>query len=255
MKQNHPNLECKTYLLSCMFDVHCGHSLTPYCTPKVHKCSAKNMYSCQTIFTENLLISCFWWTAFVVLSTVIHLSFVPENIDWRHGGVQNLPRHQGGPDQQACGVLVHRNLRHDVHLGGLASATTISLQLSSPLRKLFKFQCCHIQVQFGHAGACANQASETAVAKNQALRDAGAYVPKSFDELGDVIRWDGQHSVNFYPPTTAGFVFFFFYPILMGCVRVSPTGRSMMSWCQTAPSSRPRRCLLPQCRWITPGLG
>lgn len=47
---------------------------------------------------------------------------------------------------------------------------------------------CHLQVQFGHAGACANQASETAVAKNQALRDAGAYVPKSFDELGDVIK-------------------------------------------------------------------
>ncbi|XP_014266049.1 ATP-citrate synthase isoform X2 [Maylandia zebra] len=44
------------------------------------------------------------------------------------------------------------------------------------------------EVQFGHAGACANQASETAVAKNQALRDAGAYVPKSFDELGDVIK-------------------------------------------------------------------
>ncbi|TWW81881.1 ATP-citrate synthase [Takifugu flavidus] len=43
------------------------------------------------------------------------------------------------------------------------------------------------EVQFGHAGACANQASETAVAKNQALREAGAYVPKSFDELGDVI--------------------------------------------------------------------
>ncbi|KAI9526365.1 hypothetical protein NQZ68_039973 [Dissostichus eleginoides] len=44
------------------------------------------------------------------------------------------------------------------------------------------------EVQFGHAGACANQASETAVAKNQALRDAGAYVPKSFDELGDVVK-------------------------------------------------------------------
>ncbi|XP_013863073.1 ATP-citrate synthase [Austrofundulus limnaeus] len=44
------------------------------------------------------------------------------------------------------------------------------------------------EVQFGHAGACANQASETAVAKNQALRDAGVFVPKSFDELGDVIK-------------------------------------------------------------------
>lgn len=44
------------------------------------------------------------------------------------------------------------------------------------------------EVQFGHAGACANQASETAVAKNQALRDAGAFVPRSFDELGEVIK-------------------------------------------------------------------
>uniref|UniRef100_A0A8C1VQS0 ATP-citrate synthase n=1 Tax=Cyprinus carpio TaxID=7962 RepID=A0A8C1VQS0_CYPCA len=45
------------------------------------------------------------------------------------------------------------------------------------------------EVQFGHAGACANQASETAVAKNQALREAGAFVPNSFDELGDVIKF------------------------------------------------------------------
>ncbi|XP_065278865.1 ATP-citrate synthase [Emys orbicularis] len=44
------------------------------------------------------------------------------------------------------------------------------------------------EVQFGHAGACANQASETAVAKNQALKEAGVFVPQSFDELGDVIQ-------------------------------------------------------------------
>ncbi|TSK28014.1 ATP-citrate synthase [Bagarius yarrelli] len=44
------------------------------------------------------------------------------------------------------------------------------------------------EVQFGHAGACANQASETAMAKNKALKEAGAFVPKSFDELGDVIK-------------------------------------------------------------------
>lgn len=44
------------------------------------------------------------------------------------------------------------------------------------------------QVQFGHAGACANQASETAVAKNMALKEAGAFVPKSFDELGEIIK-------------------------------------------------------------------
>lgn len=113
--------------------------------------------------------------------------FVLAHADWRHGGVQDLPGHQGGPDQQACGVLVHRNLRHHVHLRGLANILIFSLPSSSPL-VLLKLPCCPLQVQFGHAGACANQASETAVAKNQALRDAGAYVPKSFDELGDVIR-------------------------------------------------------------------
>lgn len=44
------------------------------------------------------------------------------------------------------------------------------------------------QVQFGHAGACANQDSETATTKNRALKEAGAFVPKSFDELGEIIK-------------------------------------------------------------------
>ncbi len=44
------------------------------------------------------------------------------------------------------------------------------------------------EVQFGHAGAMATSASETAEAKNQALREAGAIVPESFDDLGDKIR-------------------------------------------------------------------
>lgn len=44
------------------------------------------------------------------------------------------------------------------------------------------------EVQFGHAGACANQASETAIAKNQALKEAGVFVPRSFDELGEIIQ-------------------------------------------------------------------
>jgi citrate synthase len=41
------------------------------------------------------------------------------------------------------------------------------------------------EVQFGHAGAKADAESETADAKNEALRKAGAIVPDSFDELGD----------------------------------------------------------------------
>ena len=43
------------------------------------------------------------------------------------------------------------------------------------------------EVQFGHAGACANAERETADAKNKALLAAGAYVPDSFDTLGTII--------------------------------------------------------------------
>ncbi|KRK00244.1 ATP-citrate synthase isoform X1 [Drosophila yakuba] len=44
------------------------------------------------------------------------------------------------------------------------------------------------EVQFGHAGSCANSDRETATAKNKGLRDAGAYVPDSFDTLGELIH-------------------------------------------------------------------
>jgi len=44
------------------------------------------------------------------------------------------------------------------------------------------------EVQFGHAGAFANSNLETADAKNAALAEAGANVPKSFNELANMIR-------------------------------------------------------------------
>jgi len=44
------------------------------------------------------------------------------------------------------------------------------------------------EVQFGHAGAKSGAASESADAKAAALKEAGAIVPNSFDELGDVIN-------------------------------------------------------------------
>ena len=44
------------------------------------------------------------------------------------------------------------------------------------------------EVQFGHAGSCANSNQETATAKNEALKGAGAHVPSSFDHLGDVVQ-------------------------------------------------------------------
>jgi len=44
------------------------------------------------------------------------------------------------------------------------------------------------QVQFGHAGARAGAAAETADAKNAALREAGVVVPNSFDDYAEVIK-------------------------------------------------------------------
>lgn len=44
------------------------------------------------------------------------------------------------------------------------------------------------EVQFGHAGSCANTARETATAKNEAMKNAGAHVPNSFDSLGELIH-------------------------------------------------------------------
>lgn len=43
------------------------------------------------------------------------------------------------------------------------------------------------EVQFGHAGACANSDQELSATKNAALRAAGAHVPNTFDDFGQVI--------------------------------------------------------------------
>jgi hypothetical protein len=39
------------------------------------------------------------------------------------------------------------------------------------------------EVQFGHAGACANAKAETAHAKNAALREQGVHVPENFEQF------------------------------------------------------------------------
>jgi len=44
------------------------------------------------------------------------------------------------------------------------------------------------EVQFGHAGARAGTDRETADVKNKALKDAGAYVPNSFDDFDEQIK-------------------------------------------------------------------
>ena len=44
------------------------------------------------------------------------------------------------------------------------------------------------EVQFGHAGSCANSDKETAVSKNAALAAVGAHVPSTFDSLGETVK-------------------------------------------------------------------
>lgn len=64
-------------------------------------------------------------------------------------------------------------------------------RISKPLVAWCIGTCASIfpfEVQFGHAGALARGDLETAAAKNKALKEAGAHVPKSFFEFGDVIN-------------------------------------------------------------------
>eukprot|EP01059_Diplonema_ambulator_P033397 TRINITY_DN695_c0_g1_i2.p1 TRINITY_DN695_c0_g1~~TRINITY_DN695_c0_g1_i2.p1 ORF type:complete len:1061 (+),score=509.48 TRINITY_DN695_c0_g1_i2:60-3242(+) len=49
-------------------------------------------------------------------------------------------------------------------------------------------KCFSFEVQFGHAGALARSQMETAHAKNEAMAEAGAHVPSSFDTFGDKIN-------------------------------------------------------------------
>lgn len=69
-------------------------------------------------------------------------------------------------------------------------------RLSKPLVAWCIGTCSNMftsEVQFGHAGSCAQSDKETAVSKNAALREAGAYVPNTFDDLGSTIKqvYDG----------------------------------------------------------------
>lgn len=66
-----------------------------------------------------------------------------------------------------------------------------SKKISKPLVAWCIGTCARMftsDVQFGHAGACANADAETATEKNKALSESGAHVPPSFDELGVVIN-------------------------------------------------------------------
>jgi succinyl-CoA synthetase alpha subunit len=64
-------------------------------------------------------------------------------------------------------------------------------RISKPLVAWVTGTCASVlpaSVQFGHAGAKADTQRETAQAKNQAFREAGAHVPQSFDDYGEKVR-------------------------------------------------------------------
>jgi len=64
-------------------------------------------------------------------------------------------------------------------------------RISKPLVAWVTGTCAPVlpaSVQFGHAGAKADTQKETAQAKNQAFREAGAHVPESFDDYGEKVR-------------------------------------------------------------------
>lgn len=74
-----------------------------------------------------------------------------------------------------------------------------SKRISKPLVAWCIGTCASIfpfEVQFGHAGALARGDLETAVAKNQALKDAGAYVPDNFFDFGNRIKSVYEGLVN-----------------------------------------------------------
>lgn len=80
-------------------------------------------------------------------------------------------------------------------LGGTAeqaiAAAVKDGRLTKPLVMWTTGTCAKVlpgQVQFGHAGAKADSAEETADAKNAVLRDAGVIVPTSFDDYHEKIR-------------------------------------------------------------------
>lgn len=63
-------------------------------------------------------------------------------------------------------------------------------RITKPLVAWVMGTCASIfpyEVQFGHAGAMARGDLETAAAKNSALKEAGAFVPASFDAIGEKI--------------------------------------------------------------------
>lgn len=101
--------------------------------------------------------------------------------------VDHLLRYQDNPAVKMCVVLgevggvEEYEICHLIKTGRLTKP--IIAWCIGTCAKMFPYE-----VQFGHAGACANALRETADAKNAALKQHGVYVPNSFDDFGALIN-------------------------------------------------------------------
>lgn len=102
--------------------------------------------------------------------------------------LEHIMRYEANPDIAMIACLGE--------LGGTDEYKIIdalkSGKITKPLVAWVTGTCAGIlpsSVQFGHAGAKADSTKETAEAKNEAFRDAGAFVPDSFDDYGDKVRY------------------------------------------------------------------
>ncbi|KAG2352825.1 alpha subunit of ATP citrate lyase [Suillus spraguei] len=101
--------------------------------------------------------------------------------------IDHLLRYEADP---ACKMLVLLG-----EVGGVEEYRVIeavkSGQIKKPIVAWAIGTCASMfatEVQFGHAGSMANSDSETADAKNKAMREAGFIVPDTFEELPTALR-------------------------------------------------------------------
>ena len=100
--------------------------------------------------------------------------------------LDHVRRYERNPDIKMIVVLGEVGGRDEY---GIVEAMKAG-EITKPLIAWVTGTCSKIfptEVQFGHAGAMAREEEQTADAKNAALAAAGASVPKSFDDFGDLI--------------------------------------------------------------------
>jgi ATP citrate (pro-S)-lyase len=101
--------------------------------------------------------------------------------------IDHILRFQADP---ACKILLLLG-----EVGGVEEYRVIEAVKSGKITKPIVAWCIgtvagllKTEVQFGHAGALANSQLETAASKNKAMRDAGFFVPDTFEEMPLLLR-------------------------------------------------------------------